>query len=73
MIIAECPLGVFGIIRAMGGKFEVLIEKTERICVVVEAEDESFARVVALEAERRGEAASAKDVSAHVVSCKCRG
>ena len=73
MIIAECPLGVFGIIRAMGGKYEVLIEKTERVCVVVEAENESSARVVALEAERRGETASAKDVSANVVSCKCRG
>ena len=73
MIIAECPLGVFGIIRAMGGKYEVFIEKTERICVMVEAEDEGFARVVALEAERRGETASAKDVSANVVSCKCRG
>ena len=73
MTIAKCSLGVFGIICVMGGKYEVLIEKTERVCVVVEAEDESFARVVALEAERRGEITSAEDVSARVVSCNCRG
>ena len=51
----------------------MLIEKTECVCVVVEAEDESLAHVVALEAERRGEITSAEDVSARVVSCKCRG
>ena len=73
MLITVCLLGVFGIIRAMGGKhFEVIIEKTERVCVVVEAADERLAHVAALEAERRGEIVSAKDVSAHVVSCKCR-
>ena len=69
-----CPLGVFGIICTMGGKhFEVIIEKTERVCVVVEAEDESHAHVVALEAERRGEISSAKDVSVYVASCRCCG
>ena len=57
----------------MGRKYEVLIEKTECVCVVVEAGDESHAHVVALEAERRGEITSAEDVSARVVSCKCRG
>ena len=57
----------------MGRKYEVLIEKTECVCVVLEAEDESLAHVAALEAERRGEITSAEDVSARVVSCKCRG
>lgn len=70
-MIAECLLGVFDIIPAMGGKYEVVIEKTERVCVVVEAEDVNLAHIAALEAERRGEIASAEDVTTRVVACKC--
>lgn len=67
-----CPPGVFGIICTMGGKrFEVIIEKKERVCVVVEAADEGLAHSVALEAERRGDVVSANEVSTHVVVCKC--
>lgn len=54
-------------------RFEVIIEKAERVCVVVDAADERSARVFALEAERRGETVSARDVSARVVSCRCCG
>ena len=55
----------------MGGKyFEVVIEKTERACVVVEAINEMSAYAIALEAERRGEIASAEDVAVNVVACK---
>lgn len=57
----------------MGRNYELLIEKTERVYVVVKAANERLAHAIALEAERRGEITSAEDVFAHVVSCKCCG
>lgn len=43
-------------------KFEVTLEKVERIRIVVAATDTESARLVALEKERRGEADAAEDV-----------
>ena len=48
-------------------KFEVTLEKVERIRIVVAATDTESARLVALEKERRGEADAAEDVSVAAV------
>ena len=47
-------------------KFEVMLEKVERIRVVVEATDAEAARLTALEKERRGEADAAEDADVTV-------
>ena len=49
-------------------RYEVMLEKVERICVVVEAKDENAAHLIALEQERRGEVDSIWDHAMHVVS-----
>ena len=49
--------------------FEVTLKKIEHIRVVVEADNARQASAVAIEAEHRGDALSAKDISVRAIEC----
>lgn len=51
-----------------GKRYEVALEKVERIKVVVDARDEGEARLAAFERERRGDADSVVDHAVSVVA-----
>jgi len=64
----------FDIIRAMKSiRYEVTLEKIERIRVIVDATDRVAARLLALEKERRGEADSVEDRVISVADITCVG